>query len=264
MYKVTRYPQSTFSWADNSSADPEAAKAFYVDLFGWSVNEIPIGENMTYTVFQLDGIDCAALSGMAPDQLEKGILSHWNNYVTVDDIDALVDVVNKNGGGLLFGPEDVFDSGRMMGIQDPGGAALNLWQPCNSIGAGIVNIPGAMVWNELQTWDAGESKAFYAALFGWEYFEPDSGYIFIMNRGRRNGGFLTLDESFGDMPTHWRTYFHIADIDRGLALVQSRGGEIHIPKLAIPDEDSYFAYVSDPAGAQFYLIQKAELDPWVE
>lgn len=36
-----------------------------------------------------------------------------------------------------------------------------------------------------QTWDAGESKEFYSAVFGWEYFEPDSGYIFIINRGRR-------------------------------------------------------------------------------
>ena len=120
---------------------------------------------MTYTVFQLDGMDCAALSGMMPDQLENEIPSHWNNYVTVDDIDALVDVVNKNGGGLLFGPEDVFDNGRMMGIQDPGGAALNLWQPYNSIGAGIVNIPGAMVWNELQTWDAGDSKSILCRRF---------------------------------------------------------------------------------------------------
>ena len=48
MYKVTKYPQGTFSWADNSSTDPEAATAFYMALFGWGKNEFPIGEGMTY------------------------------------------------------------------------------------------------------------------------------------------------------------------------------------------------------------------------
>lgn len=264
IFKVKKYPHGTYSWVDNTSTNPEIAKAFYTELFGWSKNEIPIGENMNYTVFQLEGEDCAALSGMMPDQIQQGIPAHWNNYVTVDDVDSLVDVVQENGGTALFGPEDVFDSGRMMGIHDSAGAALNLWQPKSSIGAGIVNMPGAMVWNELATWDASASKAFYRNLLGWDFFDAESGYIFILNRGRRNGGFLRLDESFGDRPSHWRTYFHIADIDLGLELVRSRGGEIHIPKLEIPDEGSYFAFVSDPAGAQFYLMQKAELDPWIE
>jgi hypothetical protein len=79
MYKVSKYPPGTFSWADNTSADPEVAKAFYVDLFGWTTREISIGGNMTYTVFQLDGADCAALSAKAPDQLEAPIASQWNN-----------------------------------------------------------------------------------------------------------------------------------------------------------------------------------------
>jgi predicted enzyme related to lactoylglutathione lyase len=48
--------------------------------------------------------------------------------VTVDDIDALVNVVPANGGVVQFGPEDVFDSGRMMGIQDPAGAQFYLIQ----------------------------------------------------------------------------------------------------------------------------------------
>ena len=47
------------------------------------------------------------------------------------------------------GPEDVFDAGRMLHIQDPTGALLNLWQPYKSIGAGIVNTVGAMCWHEL-------------------------------------------------------------------------------------------------------------------
>ncbi len=48
MYRVTKYPHGTFSWVDNTSTDQEAAKAFYLDLFGWDKQEFPIGENMTH------------------------------------------------------------------------------------------------------------------------------------------------------------------------------------------------------------------------
>ena len=71
MAKVTQHPHGSFSWVDNSSADSEAAKAFYMALFGWSKNEVPIGDGLTYTLFQLEGEDCAALSGMSPDQLQR-------------------------------------------------------------------------------------------------------------------------------------------------------------------------------------------------
>ena len=104
---------------------------------------------------------------------------------------------------------------------------------------------------------------FYSRLLGWEFFAAESGYIFILNQGRNNGGFLKLDDSFGELSTHWRTYFHIADIDRAIGLIRDRSGEIHFPKLEIPGE-GYFSFVSDPAGAQFYLMQKSVLEPWIE
>ena len=258
MYKVTKYPHGTFSWADNSSTDPEAAKAFYMNLFGWSKHEVPIGENMTYTVFQLAGEDCAALSGMMPDQLQMGLRSHWNNFVTVDNVDALADVVTANGGTVVYGPEDVFDSGRMMHIQDPTGAALNLWQPYNSIGAGIVNTIGAMFLNELWTPDVARAKEFYHALFGWEY-DLDGIFTRIFNRGRFNGGMLELD----DVEPNWLPHFHVADVDAAISRVKALGGAIEIDKQVDADGGRW-SVVADPAGAPFYITQLVNADPWVE
>ena len=169
MYTVTKYPHGTFSWVDNNSTDAAAAAAFYMALFGWGKIDIPIDENTNYTMFQHQGQHAAGFAPMQPAMREMGIPSHWSNYVTVDDVDALVDVVRANGGQILYGPDDVFDSGRMMQIQDPTGAALGLWQPRNHIGAGIVNTIGAMCWNELITNDAAAAKTFYSALFGWEF-----------------------------------------------------------------------------------------------
>ena len=82
-----------------------------------------MGEDMTYTMFQLQGEHAAALSRMMPSMQEMGIPSHWTNYVSVDDVDALTDVVTANGGTILYGPMDIFDSGRMLHIQDPTGGA---------------------------------------------------------------------------------------------------------------------------------------------
>ena len=263
MYQVSKYPHGTFSWAENISAEFDSASAFYQELFAWRAQQMPMGENQHYIEFWLGDDKVAALVPMPPEMRAAGAASFWANYVTVDDVDALAPVVSAAGGKVLFGPADVGDSGRMLYLEDAAGAQLGLWQPGAHIGAGIVNVPGAMLWNELLTWDAQASMAFYRRLLGWEFFRADSGYIFIRNRGRNNGGFLQLDESFGDLSTHWRTYFHCADIDGASALIRERGGEIHIPKLEMPGE-GHFTFVSDPAGAQFYLMQKLALDPWIE
>ncbi len=227
-------------------------------LFDWSKNEIPIGEGMTYTVSQLEGEDCAALSGMMPDQLGAGFQSHWNNFVTVDDIDAFVDVVKANGGEVIYGAEDVFNDGRMLHIQDPTGAALNLWQPYNSIGAGIVNTIGAMSFNELWTPDVARAKDFYHALFGWEY-EFDGIFTCIFNRGRANGGMLQLD----DVAPIWVPHFHIADVDAAISRVNELGGAIEID-MHVDADGKRWSVVADPAGALFYIMELVTADPWIE
>ncbi len=258
MYKVTKYPHGTFSWADNSSTDAETAKDFYMTLFGWDKQEVPMDENTSYTMFQLEGENVAALIPMMPEMQEQGIPSHWSNYVSVDDVDALVDLVTESGGAVIAGPMDVFDSGRVMYIQDPTGGRIGLWQAKNHIGAGIVNKPGAMMWNELITGDVAKAKAFYGKVLGWEY-SADEHYIHIMNRGRSNGGMIQMD----DMPTAWTPYFSVASIDESITKVGELGGRILVPKTEAPGT-GHFALIVDPAGACVYMMQAYHYDEWVE
>lgn len=258
MYKVTKYPHGAFSWADNSSTDAEAAGAFYMALFGWDKQEVPIDENTTYTMFQLEGENVAALNQMMPEMQEQGIPSHWANYVSVDDVDALVDLVVDSGGLIAAGPLDVFDSGRVLYIQDPTGGRLGLWQPKNHIGAGLVNKPGAMLWNELITGDVETAKAFYGRALGWE-FSDDDGYIHIRNRGRSNGGMIQMD----DMPPAWTPYFSVASLDDALKQIKELGGRVVVPKTEAPGT-GHFAVILDPAGACFNIMQAYQLDPWLE
>ncbi len=262
MFKVTKFPHGTFSWADNPSTDVEKSKAFYATVMGWETEDVPMGEGLFYTFFKSQGENVAATSPMQPAMQAQGVPSHWMNYVTVADVDALAAKIPGLGGTVVSAPFDVFADGRMMVLQDPAGAMVALWQPKGSIGAGLVNTPGAMAWNELSTRDPQKARDFYGKLLGWEFNTDDAtGYNYILNNGRMNGGILPMDESYGDMPPVWTTYFSVANIDEAIAKVEANGGKIMIPKTEAPGV-GHFSVINDPAGAVCTIIQLNEPQPW--
>ena len=77
----------------------------------------------------------------------------WTTYISVEDADASIAKVKAAGGMVFVEPMDVLDVGRMAVFADPTGAAAAVWQPRRHIGAGLVNEPGALAWNELSTRD---------------------------------------------------------------------------------------------------------------
>ena len=263
MFTVTKNPPGTFRCADCSSTDASKARQFYLDLMGWSSHEIPMGNGMNYTMFTQDGHDVAAISPMHPDEQAQGMPSHWNSYITVDDVDALTDKIVALGGTVMAGPYEVLDSGRMLVLQDPTGAAVALWQPRAHIGAGLVNIAGAMTWNELATRDPGQAQAFYGALLGWTFEkDPNNDYYYIRNRGRMNGGILPMSAEWGDIPAHWMVYFTVNDASSAAARVKELGGTVHVPGM--DTTAGRFIVVGDPAGAICSLIQSTQPQPWEE
>ena len=68
----------------------------------------------------------------------------------------------------MMPPFDVLEAGAWRSRGSTGGV-FALWEPRNHIGAGLVNVPGALTWNELGTTDVEAAKQFYADLFGWTY-----------------------------------------------------------------------------------------------
>ncbi len=269
MFKVTKYPHGTFSWAELVSREGENSKQFLTGLFGWSFVDVPMGESMVYTMYAQDGANVAASFQMDEERFPPQVPSHWNNYITVDDVDALAPRVTELGGQVLSGPFDVFESGRMLVLTDPTGANVSLWQPRSHIGAGLVNCPGAMSWNELATPDSALSRAFYAALLGWEFAaEGPPGYMLIRNRGRNNGGILQMTDEWklpdgNFMPAHWSVYFSVASIDAAVAKVGELGGEALYDTMDAPDVGR-FRIIREPAGAVFTIIQLNQPEPWVE
>ena len=269
MYKVTKYPHGTFSWAELASNDSEASKRFLTALFGWSHVDIPMGESMVYTMYSIDGENVAASHQMHEGMFPPGTPSHWNNYITVEDVDTIAPRIEELGGKIMSGPFDVFDSGRMIALMDSQGAPICLWEPRSHIGAGIVNRPGAMAWNELATPDSEASQAFYGGLLGWEFApEGPPDYLLIRNRGRNNGGILQMTDEWKMpdgtmMPSHWTVYFSVADINDAVERVGALGGEAMYETLDAGDVGR-FRIVRGPAGDVFTIIQLSQPEAWSE
>jgi len=261
MGQRTSYASGTFSWVDLSTSDPEAAKSFYEGLFGWTHEDMPTG-NGTYAMMRLNGKDVAAIAGQMDQEREQGIPPHWNNYVTVEDIDSSAAKASELGGTIMMEPFDVMDVGRMAVLADPTGAVFMLWQPKRHFGAGLVNEPGSLSWNELGTKDTAKAKEFYSSLLGWSNEDFDGGAYTIVRVGdKSNGGIRPQTEQEANIPPNWLPYFAVADCDSSAAKAAELGGTALVPPMDVPvADDSRIAVIADPQGAVFGLFS-GPLDP---
>jgi predicted enzyme related to lactoylglutathione lyase len=252
MGERTSHAPGTISWTDLETTDQEGAKAFYGGLFGWEYEDTPVGEGATYSMARLNGRSVAAMSGQRAEDAERGVPPHWNLYVTVADVDATAAAVAEAGGQVFAEPFDVFDVGRMAVIADPTGAALCLWQPGTSIGAEVVNVPGALTWADCATPDPAAAETFYAQLLGWraEQMSEEPPYWVLWNGERTQGG---LTVSMPGAPAAWYPYFATDGVDAKVAAAQDAGGTLAVGPVDVPT--GRFAIVQDPQGAVFALFE---------
>jgi uncharacterized protein len=250
MGERTQYAPGTFSWADVTTTDQDGAKRFYSGLFGWEADDRPVGDGVYYSMMHLDGRDVAAISPQPQQQLEAGLPPVWNNYITVESADDAADRASGLGATVHAPPFDVMDVGRMAVIQDPQGAFFMAWEPRSNIGAQLVNVPGALTWNELASPDPGVSADFYGSLFGWTVEDVEGSpmrYLMIENDGRRNGGIRELGDE--PAPPHWMPYFGSDDVASAVERTNGLGGTV----LAGPVDIAMgtIGVIRDPQGAIF-------------
>jgi len=264
MPHVTHHAQGTFSWPELATTDQQAAVAFYRALFGWAVTELPIGPGDLYSMFQLDGRDVAAGYTMRAEERQMGIPPHWNSYISVTNVDESTARAKELGAKVLAGPFDVMDAGRMSVLQDPTGAAFQLWQAGRSIGARALGEPGALCWTELTTTDTAAADAFYTALLGWSAKRPAPGSpmpyteFTVAGDTRPSVGMMPKPPHMPPgTPPFWLPYFMVADVDAAAATAKSLGAQVHHGPDTIPD-GGRFAVLADPQGAAFAIFAKGQ------
>lgn len=254
------WAQGTPAWIDLMVPDRLAAQEFYGPLFGW---DFVVGDAETgfYTMALKHGQPVAGLGQSLGG--EAAPPSMWTTYLAVDDVDPVVERARAAGGTILMAPMDVMDFGRMAVLADPTGAVVGLWQSGTHTGANLVNEPGALIWNEGVGTDLDAARAFYGAVFGYEFGDmsgPGFDYATISLPGtgpeQAVGGLGAQGALPAGTAPHWRTYFGVADTDAAVAHVVELGGR----RLSGPSDSPYgrVARVSGPAGEQFSLMSTSQ------
>ena len=248
----TRWPAGTPCWVDVSVDDIPKAIAFYEALFGW---DIPAGgpEVGGYSIAHLNGRIVAAIG---PKMGPPGTPSAWTTYLATDDVDATAAKIKGAGGQLLAEPMDVMSEGRMAIAMDPAGAAFGLWQGANTAGVGLANEPGSLSWNAHMSRDFEGSKAFYQAVFGYDYQDMSGDgfkYAMLMVDRHEVGGIGEYPAGTPEqVPAAWTAYLQVADVDAAVAKVTELGGSVVRPLQDTPY--GRIGVVADNHGASFALI----------
>jgi len=147
----------------------------------------------------------------------------------------------------------VGESGRMALVQDPTGAMVALWEPRRHPGAGIVNEPGALIWNELASNDPEAAASFYEALFGWTAKQDDVGgepYTTFQLGESMIGGALPKGALAEGEPPRWTVYFSVEDCEKAVETAKELGAEVVFAPQDLGDAGR-IAALKDPQGAAF-------------
>ena len=243
MGQVERYPNGTFCWVDLGTDDAAGAKRFYGGLFGWEFDDLPTGEQGTYSTCRLDG---RAVAGLYDGAERPG----WGSYVSVEDAGRAAERARELGAEVLVEPFDTPGGGRVATVRDPAGAVVSLSQPGENFGAELVNQDGTWTWNELVSADLAAGAEFYTELFGWTAEDlpgPFPRTSFTHGDLLIGGGHAPAPQE--DPAPRWSITFWVPDADEAAATAEKLGGSVLLAPMDIPV--GRFTVIADPQGATF-------------
>ena len=259
MANIDKHPAGAFCWFELATTDQAAAKNFYTSLFGWAVNDSPMGPDDFYSIFKLSGRDAGAAYSMRKEQRAQGVPPHWMLYVAVDNADDAVNKTAQLGGTVLAPAFDVMDAGRMAVLQDPTGAIFSVWQPRKSTGTTIAGVDNTFCWADLNSPDPDKAGKFYSGLFSWGLMKDPkdpAGYIHIKNGEHFIGGMLPAEYRNPNAPPHWLLYVHVADVAAATGKAEQLGGKVLMPPSTMENVGTW-SIIADPQGAVLALFKSA-------
>lgn len=248
--RTSPWPAGVPCWADLTVPDMDVAKAFYASVLGWTFRDLG-PDYAGYAIAESRGADAATI-GPAQD----GGPSAWTMYIASDDVDKTAAAVADNGGTVLLGPGDVGPLGRMLVAADPTGVRFSVWQAGTHFGAGVVNEPGGLVWEDLRSPDPDAARAFYSAVFGYRMEAlpgagPDYTTFSLAGEDEPRGGIGGLMGDSGQ--GQWLLYFGVPDTSAAVAAAEGAGGSVVAPPFDTPY--GRMAGLADPNGAVFWVVQ---------
>lgn len=122
--------------------------------------------------------------------------------------------------------------------------------------------PGKFIWFNLATPDVEKAKAFYSAVFGWEYTPPPAGarYTVIRHHGRDFGAMVTPKDPTLAKGARWISLLSVPDVAAAVATAKAQGATVMIPPTVVPERGTH-AMLRDADGALVGLLQSSLSDP---
>ncbi len=254
--------QGSWIWYELMTPDPEAARAFYEPVVGWSMTTAHGADDSYGFITGADGQMTGGVLRLSQEMRDHGAAPRWLGYVAVDDCDAAVAAITAAGGHCTMPPRDVEMAGRMAMVSDCCGAPFYIMTPTPPPGGGQSTAfsparIGACGWNELLAGDQAKALEFYTGLFGWTLPEGmpmgDLGtYQFIAHDGVQIGAVVQRHPQIST-PPGWNHYFRVTSIADAVRAIETHGGQIVTGPHPVPGDD-WIVQATDPQGGFFCLV----------
>jgi predicted enzyme related to lactoylglutathione lyase len=119
-----------FHWNELMTRDVVQAKKFYAETLGWSFDPMPMPSGGTYWIAKMgDEFVGGIFDIRGPDY--AGVPEGWMPYIAVDDVDARAKKAVAAGAKIMKPAFDVPNVGRIVILQEPGGAGIGWITPAN-------------------------------------------------------------------------------------------------------------------------------------
>jgi predicted enzyme related to lactoylglutathione lyase len=240
-----------FVWHDLVTHDPEACRAFYSALLGWTFEEAE-GIDPGYTIIKEQGIP---IGGIVPlTRTADPVVAQWLSYVVVHDVDEAVEVFRRTGGRVFREPVNARKDLRVAVVADPQGAPLGLASRGQHLDSQTPPALHRWLWMEyVAARDTDAALRFYAEAIGFRHEISDAREnftYFLLTTDRPQAGMFrspwTRDTSA------WLPYVRVADPAAMAARATELGGSVALPPAPGVRRGS-LAIVLDPTGAPLAL-----------
>ena len=255
-------PEGTPIWYELMTADPDASKAFYDNVIGWTIEARPSGPMDYRMIDSGNGGQVGGVMRLTEEMIAGGAKPTWLFYIGVDDVDASIAKIEAVGGSVLMPAWDIPGIGRLAMVADPQGIPFYIMRGASDASSTAFERTGMgkCNWNELSTPDQAGANAFYATVFGWTYPDkmpmgPLGDYVFIQAGDQTIGATMqTIPPGQPNaQPSAWQFYFRAPDIEAAAAKVTAQGGTVHAGPMEVPGGDRIIV-ASDPHGVMFGVV----------
>ncbi|HKQ24854.1 MAG TPA: VOC family protein [Burkholderiales bacterium] len=246
-------------WADLVTPDPDAARRFYGELFGWTFTSVGSGKG-AYALAHLDGTAIAGIVGRANDAGERS-RSRWIPFMSVRDVSATERAVSHAGGKALVATRTIPARGTLALFADPEGAVFGALDSTSGDPGDYLPEAGDWIWAQLLSRDADKAAGFYAGLAGYVQVETESSAssrrLLLTRDGYARASILQIPSGHDDLRPDWLLYVRVADVRKASASAERLGARVLVavnPELF----QGRVAVIADPGGAPVGLLQWEE------